>query len=84
MIATILAQTENRPKTTNGPHVVSYFRQKKFITTRFPEKKNDLSKMSHLLSSFKPMFFKTKSKKINICQGFAAYFRLNFRSYITP
>ena len=39
MIATILAQTENRPKTTNGPHVVSYFRQKKFITTRFPEKK---------------------------------------------
>ena len=38
MIATILAQTENRPKTTNGPHVVSNFTQKKFIAARFPEK----------------------------------------------
>ena len=58
--ATVLAQTENRSKTTN---VVSNSTQRRFIATRFPEKIDDLPKMLHLLSSFKPMFFRTKSKK---------------------
>ena len=46
-----------------APHVVSNFTQRGFIATRFPEKIDDVSKMLHLLSSFKPMFFKTKSRK---------------------
>ena len=45
------------------------------------KKIDDVSKMLYLLSSFKPMFFKTKSKKS--CQNKYG-FRLNFRSYITP
>ena len=75
-MATVLAQTENRPKTTNGPHVVSNFTQRRFIATQFPEKIDDVSKMLHLLSSYQ-----RNLAKINICHGFATYFRLNFRSY---
>ena len=37
-MATVLVQTENRPKTTNGAHAVSNFTQRRFIATRFPEK----------------------------------------------
>ena len=58
------ARKSSKSYESNGSHVVSNFTQRRFIATRFPEKKiDDLSKMLHLLSSFKLMFFKTKSKK---------------------
>ena len=59
-MATVLVKTENRPKTTNGAHAVSNFTQRRFIATRFPEKTDDISKMLHLLSPFKRMFFEAK------------------------
>lgn len=59
-MATVLVQTENRPKTTNGAHAVSNFTKRRFIATRFPEKTDDISKMLHLLSPFKQMFFEAK------------------------
>ena len=43
-MATVLVQTENRPKTTNSAHAVSNFTQRRFIATRFPEKIDDISK----------------------------------------
>ena len=59
-MATVLVQTANRPKTTNGAHVVSNFTQRSLIATRFPEKIDGISKMLHLLSPFKQMFFEAK------------------------
>ena len=47
-MATVLVQTEDRPKTTNGAHAVSNFMQRRLIATRFPEKIDDISKMLHL------------------------------------
>ena len=59
-MAAVLVQTENRPSTTNGTHVVSNFTQRR--QRDFQQIRRHIQNCASAFP-FEPMFFEAKSKK---------------------